>query len=343
MTVDPMLPVDLRPLGEADLPLLADWLGRPQVAARWGPAPDLEEVRRRFGPLIGSAFGQAFIGTLGGRPIAYLQSFLAPKASECRASVQTYRTAGPADAFWPDQPAGTAGVDAFVAEPERCGRGLGSALVRRLVDRLLADSTVQRILADPAPDNARAIGCYRRAGFRQAGEITKPDGPALLMILERGASCLRVATPADAAQLAALCDQLGYPTSPEALVKRLELVEHEDEVVLCAKRAGRPVGLVHVTRRRPLHGVAIAEIEALVVDEALRGQGTGAGLMAAAERWAARRGLEKLRVRSQLARTRAHAFYRRLGYQVSKTQHVFVRALSADLGLIPEGAPPGGR
>jgi RimJ/RimL family protein N-acetyltransferase len=38
---------------------------------------------------------------------------------------------------------------------------------------------------DPSPDNARAIACYRKAGFRDIGVIATPDGPALLMRIAR--------------------------------------------------------------------------------------------------------------------------------------------------------------
>jgi len=39
--------------------------------------------------------------------------------------------------------------------------------------------------------NGRAIRCYEKAGFRIVGRIVTPDGPALLMVIEKG--CARVA------------------------------------------------------------------------------------------------------------------------------------------------------
>jgi len=58
-------------------------------------------------------------------------------------------------------------------------------MVRAFVSMLFADSEVTRIQTDPSPDNARAIRCYAKAGFREARRIVTPDGPALLMIHER--------------------------------------------------------------------------------------------------------------------------------------------------------------
>jgi len=55
----------------------------------------------------------------------------------------------------------------------------------RFVDTIFRDPTVTKIQADPAPDNARAIRCYEKAGFRPLRRVTTPDGPALLMIRQR--------------------------------------------------------------------------------------------------------------------------------------------------------------
>jgi RimJ/RimL family protein N-acetyltransferase len=65
------------------------------------------------------------------------------------------------------------------------GQGLGTAMVGEFVQFLWRDPAVTRIQADPAPTNARAIRCYEKAGFHSLGLITTPDGPALLMLLDR--------------------------------------------------------------------------------------------------------------------------------------------------------------
>jgi RimJ/RimL family protein N-acetyltransferase len=38
-----------------------------------------------------------------------------------------------------------------------------------------------------SPANSRAIRCYEKAGFKKAGVVHTPDGPALLMTIERPA------------------------------------------------------------------------------------------------------------------------------------------------------------
>jgi RimJ/RimL family protein N-acetyltransferase len=50
---------------------------------------------------------------------------------------------------------------------------------------LWADPAVTKVQTDPSPDNARAIRAYEKAGFKRVRELTTPDGPALLMVVER--------------------------------------------------------------------------------------------------------------------------------------------------------------
>jgi RimJ/RimL family protein N-acetyltransferase len=58
--------------------------------------------------------------------------------------------------------------------------------VRAFAERLFEDAQVTRVQVDPAPDNARAIRCYARAGFLPQREVRTPGGPALLMVRLRG-------------------------------------------------------------------------------------------------------------------------------------------------------------
>jgi len=61
------------------------------------------------------------------------------------------------------------------ARPEWQGRGLGSALLRQVLDRCDRDATPAYLEAT-SPDNRRL---YLRHGFEVTGEIRLPDGPSL--------------------------------------------------------------------------------------------------------------------------------------------------------------------
>ena len=58
-------------------------------------------------------------------------------------------------------------------------------MVRAFLDYLFSDPNVTKVQTDPSPDNARAIRCYEKAGFRPVGVVQTPDGPALYMVVTR--------------------------------------------------------------------------------------------------------------------------------------------------------------
>jgi GNAT superfamily N-acetyltransferase len=140
---------------------------------------------------------------------------------------------------------------------------------------------------------------------------------------------IRPARPDDATALADLTTQLGYPSTPGDLTERMvPLLGAADHLVLVATDAqDRPIGWIHVTIEVGLEHAPTAGIHGLVVDEGHRSDGIGAALLAAGEHWAAQRGLDRMTVRSRVARERAHRFYEREGYALEKTSRVYVKRL----------------
>lgn len=137
----------------------------------------------------------------------------------------------------------------------------------------------------------------------------------------------------DAGEIAALCEQLGYPSTPAQVAHRFGLLaERPESAVFVAEDEDeaadeRIAGFVHVQGRLAVESDPRAEIAGLVVDEARRSAGVGRVLVAAAERWAADRGYDEVTLRSNVARERAHRFYQSLGYAITKSSHVFHKAL----------------
>ncbi|WP_018350337.1 GNAT family N-acetyltransferase [Longispora albida] len=85
-----------------------------------------------------------------------------------------------------------ANIDIYL-DPAAHGRGLGTDAVRTLARHLITDHGHHRIVIDPAADNAAAIRCYGKVGFRPVGVMRSyergPDGTwhdALLMDLLAG-------------------------------------------------------------------------------------------------------------------------------------------------------------
>ena len=135
---------------------------------------------------------------------------------------------------------------------------------------------------------------------------------------------IRTASPDDAAALAALATEMGYPTTPEAMGARLHrIIPRDDYETYVAERDGRVVGFAGV-----MHGLSYvydppyARLLALVVEPGERGRGTGAALVAAAERWAREHGAAQLHLTTALRREGAHRFYERLGYERTGARYV---------------------
>lgn len=164
--------VTFRPLTRADLARLHAWLARPHVSAWWGAPPSLAQVEADYGPMTDP----------GGRVLGFIA-----RTDETEIGfVQCYEVKDAGDGWWEDETdPGARGIDLFLCDAERMGRGLGVAMMRAFVARLFDDPAVTTVQTDPSPDNTRAIRSYARAGFKTVGPIITPDGPAVLMRCDR--------------------------------------------------------------------------------------------------------------------------------------------------------------
>lgn len=127
---------------------------------------------------------------------------------------------------------------------------------------------------------------------------------------------VRLAVHEDAAAIAPLVTQLGYPSAAAEVEARLaRLKDHPDIRAYVAEQDGTVVGIVGLMvfpafHRDGLHGY----ITALVVDENARGAGVGGALLEVAERWFAERGVKRVSLTTALHREDAHVFYEKHGY-----------------------------
>jgi GNAT superfamily N-acetyltransferase len=139
---------------------------------------------------------------------------------------------------------------------------------------------------------------------------------------------IRIAGIADAAAISELANQLGYPTSMGQAESRLDtILSSSDHTVFVACVDRQVVGWVHVFLAKRIESGPFAELGGFVVAESHRRRGHGRRLLAAAEEWAAGRGVTMLRVRSRSERDDARAFYENFGFTIIKEQRVFDRFL----------------
>lgn len=132
--------VSLRRAEAGDVAALAAIRSSPEVVARWGEG-DETDVRE-------SLAGEAHVVLLDGVIVGLVQ---------CHEELDPeYRHAS---------------IDVYLS-PSVHGRGVGTEAVRQ-VARLLFDRGHHRITIDPAADNAAAIRCYEKVGFKPVGVMRR--------------------------------------------------------------------------------------------------------------------------------------------------------------------------
>ena len=156
--------VVLRPATEADVPTLLAILRTPEVARWWG-----ERVEEDIREALEDDDTTVWVVCEGERAIGLVQAWEEPDPM--------YRHAG---------------IDISL-HPDSHGRGLGTDTLRTVARWLFEQRGHHRITIDPAADNAAAIRCYERVGFRPVGVMRQyergPDGTwhdGLLMDLLTG-------------------------------------------------------------------------------------------------------------------------------------------------------------
>lgn len=134
--------VTLRPATEADVPALTGIRATPEVYARWRG---------------------------GDRLAAAVTAELADPGTRSHAVLHEDAVVGCVQWYSEEEPDYRhAGLDIYLS-PAVHGRGLGTDAVRTMARYLIEQHGYHRLVTDPAADNARAIACYRKVGFRPVG------------------------------------------------------------------------------------------------------------------------------------------------------------------------------
>lgn len=153
------LAIDAYEGSDRDDGLLAGWLSDRRVL-EWFEGRDRphdrQMIRANYGPeALAAAQVQAAIFSDNGWPLGYLRWY--PMSTV----VDEYD--------WRDDPTDVWAADIFIGDPNRWGRGLGSAALALLVEHLMVAERARRVVVDPWVGNARAIRAYEKIGFRTVG------------------------------------------------------------------------------------------------------------------------------------------------------------------------------
>jgi RimJ/RimL family protein N-acetyltransferase len=165
-----------RRMNADDLRLLYEWLQREHVRKWWSKHESYEEVVEHYLPAVEEREPtDLYVILLDDHPAGFIQTYLVSDYGDYRKLVDVEER--------------VAGVDLFLAEAERIGRGLGSrVLADFLRDVVFAVPTTRACVADPDAENAASVRAFEKAGFRRVREFADPDDDNrrhVLMRIER--------------------------------------------------------------------------------------------------------------------------------------------------------------
>jgi GNAT superfamily N-acetyltransferase len=141
--------------------------------------------------------------------------------------------------------------------------------------------------------------------------------------MRRWAAHIRTARASDAAALAVLSCELGYPSTAAEVRERLCLLGDPERTLLVAVADDDLAGFIDVHVQRTVESDPYGEIGGLVVASGHRHEGLGAALLEAAAEWSRTRDLRTLWIRANLARSGPHEFYAAIGCRTIKDQRVY--------------------
>ncbi len=127
---------------------------------------------------------------------------------------------------------------------------------------------------------------------------------------------IRPATLKDAAGIAHISAELGYPASETQIRERLQpLQESSDHAIFVVEILDGPiVGWAHAYLRPLLISELSAEIGGIVIQEAYRRRRLGKKLLQHIETWAGSQGCRIVALYSGMQRDSAHLFYPEIGF-----------------------------
>ncbi|HVH51842.1 MAG TPA: GNAT family N-acetyltransferase [Gaiellaceae bacterium] len=155
--------IEFRPIAEADVAQLQEWLRREHVARWWRDEDATTYLAQPH---------EHFLIVLEGRPVGMIQTYRVDDYPEWKAIVG-------------DEP-GLAGVDLFIGEEGLTGRGLGSQVLAVFAAEIVfADPEILACVATVEEPNRRSWRAFEEAGFRHVRDVEEEGLPHRLMRLDR--------------------------------------------------------------------------------------------------------------------------------------------------------------
>lgn len=156
--------VIIRPMTEADLPLMTDWLKQPHVAAWFHEhEPNLEEVKTKYLPRIrGESPTKMFVSCMGNKAIGMVQAYNVAEYPEYAKGI--------------GNPKNAVSLDLFIGDPEEIGKGVGTEVLKTMSQQTVPEvfPETELIIATPSINNPVSVQAFVNAGFEKGPVVDIP-------------------------------------------------------------------------------------------------------------------------------------------------------------------------
>ncbi len=139
------------PVENADMPLIAEWLGKSHISKWYGdPQEWLKEIEGRNGDY---SWIRHFVVMAGKEKIGFCQYYDCYHARELES---WYRVDTKGEVF---------SIDYFIGEEAYLGKGYGKKIVKQLTELIESIENAARIIVQPEADNAASLGVLLSNGY----------------------------------------------------------------------------------------------------------------------------------------------------------------------------------
>ncbi|HEX4453262.1 MAG TPA: GNAT family N-acetyltransferase [Kofleriaceae bacterium] len=154
--------IAVRAMTEADLPRLVAWFREPHVFRWWRETPDLDAVRAKYLPRLAG--------------IELVHMLIVTEREQSVGFAQWYEWNSSEDRGYYTIESDELGFDYTLGEPTAIGRGVGTALVTRLLDLLRERYALgTRVSVTPHADNAASRRILEKNGFAYVETVARGD------------------------------------------------------------------------------------------------------------------------------------------------------------------------
>jgi len=151
----------------ADYSLMSNWLSNPVILEYYGGRDNpinLQKAIEKYRPRIcGDSYVIPCIIEYDKTAVGYIQYYKEDVEPLVRESLGGREYQNPY------------GLDLFIGELDYWNKGVGTAVVKLIVDYLLQNSIADIIFIDPQTWNKRAIRCYEKCGFKPIAVLEKRE------------------------------------------------------------------------------------------------------------------------------------------------------------------------